>query len=368
MPIADYHNSVRILPTDDWLSTCQEELGKLGVSRPLLVTSAGSVRRLRLEAHFPAKDIYSSVVPNPTMESCQKAVDLAMGNTFEGVVAVGGGSVMDTAKCIMAALGTGLTSMEELLRVKKAFPHRVPAVFVPTTHGTASEVTMWGTVWDMQKQQKYSISHPGLYPDVAILDAHLTLSLPLDISLTTTMDALSHCLESIWNKHTNDTYIAYALEAIVLVLRNAPQLKVQPDNLKVRECLLTAATTAGLAFSNTSTAAAHAISYPLTIHYSLPHGVASSISLIPLLEINGPAITKPLNTLYRKLGIGGMDELKARIRAIHEGYVKYRLRDWGVEHQQLSWLVDQCFTSDRMNNNIVNLAREQVYGILEAIF
>ena len=109
---------------------------------------------------------------------------------------------------------------------------------------------MWGTVWNMDEKKKYSISHPNLYPSIAILDGKLTLTLPLDLSITTVMDALSHSFESIWNKNRNPTSVGYAIEAISLILENSEGLKQNPLDLEIRDKLLIAANKAGLAFSN----------------------------------------------------------------------------------------------------------------------
>ena len=114
----------------------------------------------------------------------------------------------------------------------------------------------------------------------------LLLTLPLDISITTVLDALSHSFESIWNKNANNKSTEYAIKAISIILQNIEGLKEDPYNADIRNNLLEASTTSGLAFSNTKTAAAHSMSYPLTINYGIPHGIASSICLIPLLEFN----------------------------------------------------------------------------------
>ena len=275
---------------------------------------------------------------------------------------------MDTAKCTMAALGTGIAEVAALINYHDSYPHPVPGIFIPTTHGTASEVTMWGTIWDMANERKYSLSHLELYPQAAILDPNLTLSLPLDISLTTSLDALSHSFEAIWNKQANDHSTAFAIEAIGLILDFAVRLKNGINQLEVREQLLNAAATAGLAFSATRTAAAHSISYPLTIHFGIPHGIAASISLVPLLKISQSAIQPALDSLCSNLSVTGLDQLADAIRAIPEGILKFRLRDWGIQRDQLDWLVPQCFSKGRMENNIVDLSRDQVRDILEEVF
>ncbi|MFB0516669.1 MAG: phosphonoacetaldehyde reductase [Candidatus Neomarinimicrobiota bacterium] len=368
MPEMEYHNPVQVLHSQDWLTACRDQLARLNIQHPLIITSNGGLHRLRLAARFPGTGIFSNVAPNPTLANCQEAVVFSLSNAFDGAVAIGGGSVMDTAKCMLAARGTGKAQIRELLALNEPFPQRVPSVFIPTTHGTASEVTMWGTLWDLEGQVKYSISHPDLYPDVAILDPQLTLSLPMDTSLITTLDALSHSFEAIWNKHANRTSTTHALHAIALILANAPRLKEHPEDIEVRRQLLTAATTAGLAFSNTRTAAAHSISYPLTIHFGIPHGLAASIALPPLLEINAPAIQVTLDTLFQDLALSGLEQLKVKIKEIPADHIPFRLRDWGVERSQLDWLTGQCFTRGRMDNNIVALTPEQVRSILEEIY
>ena len=218
----------------------------------------------------------------------------------------------------------------------------------------------------MKEKKKYSISHIELYPSIAILDGNLTVSLPMDISIMTILDALSHSFESIWNKNANEKSTEYAIEAITIILSNVEFLKQNPTDLNVRNKLLEAATKAGLAFSNTKTAAAHSISYPLTIRFGIPHGVASSLSLIPLLEINGEHIKEPLDKIYQTLDIT-IDELIQKIKAIPKGIIPYTLSEWGIQEEDLSQLVEESFTKGRMDNNIVDLTQDDVFDILNYI-
>jgi alcohol dehydrogenase class IV len=202
---------------------------------------------------------------------------------------------------------------------------------------------------------------------VAILDGNLTLSLPLDISITTVMDALSHSLEAIWNKNANKTSTDFAISAVCSILRNVEALKQAPSDLSIRNKLLNASTVSGLAFSNTTTAAAHSMSYPLTIHYEIPHGVASSISLIPLLEINGEFIKEPLNRICNNNELT-YDELKETIKAIPQGVIPYTLDKWGIPENQLTKLAAESFTKGRMDNNVVDLTTNDVLGILKELY
>tara|TARA_B100000378_G_scaffold124262_1_gene100340 strand:+ start:233 stop:1339 length:1107 start_codon:yes stop_codon:yes gene_type:complete len=365
--MSNYFNPVRIIKTDNWLRELNFRINDLKISAPVIITSPGNRKRLNLNSKFDSDSIFSDVGSNPNFKDCTNALKFCQKNIFDGVVAIGGGSAMDLAKVVMAHLSLEKTDINELIEYKGSFPQEIPSIFLPTTHGTASEVTMWGTVWNMEEEKKYSISHPSLYPNVAILDGNLTLTLPLDISISTVMDALSHSFESIWNKKANHTSTDFAISAICSILENGPALKENPDDLDTRNNLLKAATVAGLAFSNTTTAAAHSMSYPLTIHYGMPHGVASSISLIPLLEINGEFIKEPLNRICNNNELT-YDELKETIKAIPQGVIPYTLDEWGIPENQLTKLAGESFTKGRMDNNVVDLTTNDVLGILKELY
>jgi alcohol dehydrogenase class IV len=365
--MSSYYNPVRIIKTDDWHRELNYRINDLSITAPVFVTSPGNRKRLHLDAKFGPDSIFSNVDSNPTFDNCKDALKFCQEKTFDGVVALGGGSAMDLAKVVMAHLVLEKTDIHELIKYKESYPQDIPSIFLPTTHGTGSEVTMWGTIWNMEEEKKYSISHPSLYPTVAILDGNLALTLPLDISITTVMDALSHSFEAIWNKNSNQTSTDYAISAICLILGNIEGLKRTPSDLSIRNKLLKASTTAGLAFSNTTTAAAHSISYPLTIHYGIPHGIASSISLIPLLEINGEKIQSSLEQIYEKNNLT-YEKLVKLLKIIPENVISYRLKDWGIPKNKLDKLSKESFTKGRMDNNIVDLSYEDVLSILTIIY
>lgn len=365
----EYYNPVDIIQSNDWVKSARLLQDRLKIQNPLIITTQGNANRLELGTLFPESLIYSAVLPNPTLASCQTAIEYCLKqNRFDGIIALGGGSAMDTAKCVMAALNTGIYHLIELLNTDPKYRDRIPSIFIPTTHGTASEVTMWGTVWDMEAKKKYSLSHKTLYPSAAVLDSQLCLTLPVDISLITTLDALSHSFEAIWNKNRNARSTKYAIEAITTILANVDQLKTAPNNLEIRAALLNASTTAGLAFSQTRTAAAHSISYPLTIYFQIPHGIAASISLVPLLEINAPKIMSNLESLYAQAQLNGLEQLQKRILSIPAKRLKFRLRDWSIKRDDLSWLAAHCFTKGRMENNIIDLSVSQIEDILKEIY
>ena len=365
--MTNYFNPVKILKTNSWQDELNKSIKNLKISTPIIVTTPGNRKRLSLDLKFDPQSIFSDVGNNPNFEDVVNVIEFCKKNIFDGVIALGGGSAMDLAKVVVAHLCLEKTDIYELIDYKEKFPRTIPSIFLPTTHGTASEVTMWGTIWSMKEKKKYSISHPSLYPTIAILDGNLTMSLPLDISITTVMDALSHSFEAIWNKKANSTSTEFSISAICSIIKNVILLKRNQSDLEIRNNLLKASALAGLAFSNTTTAAAHSISYPLTIYYGIPHGIASSISLIPLLEINGEFIKEPLQKICSNNNIS-IYELKKSIINIPRNVIPFTLEEWGISKNQIKFLAQKSFTKGRMDNNIVDLSEKDVYNILKSVY
>lgn len=363
-----YNNPVKVIETDNYVQEVSGILSDSGIREPLIITSPSIVRLYHIDEVFPQHSVFIVDQPNPDIISCQKALDFSKTKDHDAVIAIGGGSVMDTAKVVLASLGSGIYDVHDLLHATNPVEKKIPSVFIPTTHGSGSEVTMWATVWDLQEKRKYSLSHPVLYPDIAILDASLVLELPVDISLTTSLDALSHSFEAIWNINNNPVSTTYAIEAICLILENIDALKNDPKNPMIRKKLLQASNIAGLAFSNTKTAAAHSISYPLTMDFNIPHGIAASLTLVSLLKKQKSLIQEELGRIIAKLGLNSVDALIEKIRSIPAGCLKYRLRDWNVKENDLSYLADESFSNDRINNNKAELSREDVHQILSDIY
>ena len=152
-----------------------------------------------------------------------------------------------------------------------------------------------------------------------------------------------------------------------MLLMQLQLLKENHLDIKVRNNLLYASTKAGLAFSNTKTAAAHSMSYPLTINFGVPHGIASSISLLPLLEINKKLIKEPLEMICMRNELT-YDELIIKIKNIPNNILPFTLNELGIYEKELPKLVEESFTKGRMENNIVDLSIEQIHSIFEKIF
>jgi phosphonate metabolism-associated iron-containing alcohol dehydrogenase len=204
------------------------------------------------------------------------------------IVALGGGSVIDSAK-VFAAAGGDFGKIRTYLETQKGAEQlsAIPIISVPTTAGTGSEVTCWGTVWDEANGKKYSLARPNLYPTHAVIDPRLMLGKPLMLTISTGLDALSHALESLWNVNNNPVSANHAVSAARHVLDVLPKLAKDLGNIELRSRMAMAALFAGLAFSNTKTAIAHSLSYPITLRHGIQHGIACSFSLPMVLRSVG---------------------------------------------------------------------------------
>lgn len=276
----NYHNPVKIHFGVKWLEAVENLAQRLKDTKFLLITSQGFSKR-GLSAQIQnvlAKQlvgIVDEIAPNPQIKHLQSIK--AKLCDFDAIIALGGGSVIDSAKFLSVDSVFENDNFKIKSQPKKLFAFA-------TTSGTSSELTHWATVWDNDAFVKHSLSDEILYPKEAFYDANLTLSLPRQTTIYTALDALSHSFESIWNNNANPISTHYALMAIEIILRDLVELSQNLHSLKLRSNLMLASIYAGLAFSNTQTALAHALSYPLTMRFGTPHGLACSFSLPLLLE------------------------------------------------------------------------------------
>jgi phosphonate metabolism-associated iron-containing alcohol dehydrogenase len=304
------------------------------------------------------------VLPNPDVAELEGTYDRFWGEhaDVEAIVAVGGGSAIDTAKALMVADGRG--RFEDLvagLAGERPFaPTRVKSlVAVPTTAGTGSEVTPWATIWDRQRQKKHSLHLPQTWPSHAVIDPELMLSLPASVTLQSGLDALSHALESIWNVNANPVSDAFAIAAVHDILEVLPPLMGRLDDLDLRGRMALAALKAGMAFSNTKTALAHSISYEMTLRYGLPHGIACSFPLPMVLQrAIGRRKDRDL-VLCKALGVP-LEQAVPHLAAFIENLgVKTRFSDYGVGEEEAERMVLHAQGGARGRNFIGTLEAAQ---------
>ncbi len=266
----------------------------------LLVTTAGFVRRgtvdrVRQQLKERRLTVLSDVKPNPDIQYLDEVSACLKPQGINCVMAIGGGSAIDTAKVLAVMLSSqDKATLRSIFRnnEKKQWTTRLPLVVIPTTSGTGAEITPFATIWDHRENKKYSMSNEIVYPDTALLDASLTLTLGEEDTIYPALDTISHALESLWNKNCNPVSRSYALQALELSSQALPLILKNLKDIKIRQTLQEASVLAGLAISQTKTAIAHSISYPLTTHFGIPHGLACSFTLPALLKLNSAKLLK----------------------------------------------------------------------------
>lgn len=286
------------------------------------------------------------------------------------VIAIGGGSVLDVGKSLCCLYGKEIASEEDLRKMIRNKTYGSPAcpwIGVPTTAGTGSEVTCWATIWDSPNNAKYSVDTPENYAYAALVDPTLAASMPLKLAVSSALDAVAHATESYWAKASNTVSKALALSAIRTIMGSIDTLLEDSGNEDAHNAMANGSMLAGLAFSNTRTTACHSISYPLTMQCHIPHGVAVSLLIGPVLDLNLPAIAD-VDALLDAFGVKEPYQAGERITAILEaaGH-RVHLRQWGASEEMLPELVAHSITKGRADNNPVELTETVVYNILKSI-
>ncbi|AYO84734.1 MULTISPECIES: iron-containing alcohol dehydrogenase [Methylobacteriaceae] len=268
--------------------------------RVFLVTDAALRRLGLLDSALASLDaagidvaIFDGVQADPPEANIYDAVALARSHRATGVLAIGGGSPMDVAK-VVALLARSGETLAEVYGVGAARGPRLPLALVPTTAGTGSEVTPIAIVTTGEAQKKGVVS-PLLLPDVAVLDADLTLGLPPAVTAATGIDSMVHAIEAYSSASPNNNPISrgLALQALTLLGGNIREATFNGGNRAARGAMLLGSLLAGQAFANSPVAAVHALAYPIGGHYHVPHGLSNALVLPHVLRFNLDAARRP---------------------------------------------------------------------------
>lgn len=297
LPFLPYRQPKILKTDDDVVKVLQENK----INQILLVTDK-SIRSLSLTRSLETKltesgikyFIYDGVVPNPTTENVNDALEIYKGNNCNGIIAFGGGSVMDCAKATGALIANPkktLAQMKGILKVGKKLPLLIA---VPTTAGTGSETTLAAVITDSETRHKYAINDFPLIPSYTLLNAKLTTGLPKQITATTGMDALTHAIEAYIGKSTTKQTRKCALFAVKTIFENLLEVYENPSNLQARENMLLASYNAGVAFTKSYVGYVHAIAHSLGGKYNVAHGLANAVILPYILKEYGEKIYKKL--------------------------------------------------------------------------
>ena len=242
-------------------------------------------------------EIIADLPPEPTYTQVQRCVDQFRSAGADLIVAIGGGSVMDTAKLAGLLAGSGYT-VSDLLTDPALVSRSVPTCLIPTTAGTGSEATPNAIVAVPEQELKDGIVNPDMVPDYVILDPDMIRNLPRKIAASTGIDAMAHAIECYTSNKANPFSDFFALEAFDLIIHNIEPACDDPDAIQEKSRMQLAAFYAGVSIACSGTTAVHALSYPLGGKYHIPHGVSNAILLMPVMQFNEPFIRTRLAQVY----------------------------------------------------------------------
>lgn len=323
---------------------------------------------------------FNEFSPNPKIEDVKKGLNLFNKNNYDAVIAIGGGSVIDMGKSI-SILSKNKGSPEEIIEGNIPIKQKgVPLIRIPTTAGSGSEATHFAVVYIGKK--KYSLANPKfMQAEFVIIDPQFLLTLPKNIINNSGMDALTQAIESFWNINSTEESRGYAKKAINLIMKNLVNAS-NTSKKKYLSKMALAANYAGKAINITKTTACHAISYPITSYFGVPHGHAVALTLPSMLVYNSKVseadlsdprgvqfVKNILNQLVSILGTSNIHNAKETLLDLMRQIgLETRLSKLGIEStQDIDLIVKNGFTPNRVKNNPRVLTEAQLRKILEDI-
>ena len=315
--------------------------------------------------------IFDKIEGEPTTEIGDECGNFGRENGCDAVIGIGGGSTLDTAKgaSILITNGGRIRDYQGLDKVPSP---GVPKIMVPTTAGTGSEVTFTAVFIRKDEKKKGGINSPFLYPDIAILDPVLTISLPPEITASTGLDALCHAIESYISRKANFLTECVSLGAIKLILENLPIVYSNGENLKARGNMLYGSFLAGVGLANAGVTAVHSISYPLGGKFGVPHGIGNALLLPYVLEFDMPQIEEKLSKVAEEIypewkNLSDQEKAKKLIEKIKEFLTNFkipRLKDLNIPVESFDGMAEDALkVSVPIENNPRNISKQDIIEI-----
>ncbi|GAX89008.1 iron-containing alcohol dehydrogenase [Effusibacillus lacus] len=305
-PISFFKNPTEIVYGCNSTKQLRPTLNKYRYKRVLVITDpgivkAGLVQEITGQLEGLEYAVFDEVEPNPSVRTCEKAFALSQELKPDVLVGLGGGSAIDVAKVVglLATNGGRVVDYEGIDTFSQPI---LPLIAIPTTAGTASEVTIFTVITDMERQYKLTIGGFKLAPRWALVDPLMTQTMPKPITASTGLDALVHAIESYTSRMAYPISKALAREAIRLISGNLRQAVYNGDQLEARDKMLMGSLLAGLAFNNTRLGNCHAMSHPVSAMFGVPHGVANSILIPHVMEFNAMAVPELFADIAEDMG------------------------------------------------------------------
>ena len=322
-------------------------------------------------------EIYDGIKPNPTIENVTAGVDACKAAGADVIVAVGGGSPIDTSKAIATIITNpefaDVRSLEGLAPTKNPC---LPIIAVTTTSGTAAEVTINYVITDVEKNRKFVCVDPHDIPIVAIVDPDMSASMPTGLCAATGMDALVHAVEGYITKGAWELTDMLHLKAIEIIGRSLRSAVA--GDYAGREAMSLGQYIAGMGFSNVGLCIVHSMAHPLSAVYDIPHGKACAMLLTAVLKFNAPATGEKYREIARVMGVpnvDAMDEATYRQAAIDiiqkladDVGIPKSLSEAGVKREDIPFLAESAFNDACTPGNPRDVSLEEIIGIYESIY
>ena len=359
-------------------------INRLGFKKAMIVTDKGLIQfgvakmvsDVLDEAGIPY-EIYSEVKPNPTVTNVQMGVEAFKKSGADCLVAIGGGSAMDTAK----GIGIIITNPEfaDVVSLEGVAPTRhksVPIIALPTTAGTAAETTINYVIIDEEKQKKMVCVDPNDIPCCSIVDAELMYSLPKGTTAATGLDALTHAIEGYITKAAWEMSDMFEIEAIRMINKYLRTAVFEPTNPVGRNGMAVAQYIAGMAFSNVGLGVVHGMAHPMGSLFDIPHGVANALLLPTIMEFNAPVcldkyveIAKAMDA-YRE-GMTKEEAAEAACKAVRdlaiEVGIPQHLTEIGIKEEDIPALAEQAITDVCTPGNPREVTKEDIIALYKKV-
>lgn len=287
-----------------------QEVKRLGLTKAFVATDkdllkfgvAQKVLDVLEKAGIPY-EVFSEIKPNPTVSNVKAGVAAFAASGADFILAIGGGSSIDTSKAI--GIITNNPEFSDVVSLEGVAPTRkksVPIIALPTTAGTAAEVTINYVITDEENQKKMVCVDPNDIPAIAIVDAELMYTLPKSLTAATGLDALTHAIEGLITKGAWEMSDMFEIKAIEMIARHLETAVFEPTNAEARNGMAVAQYIAGMAFSNVGLGAVHGMAHPLGAIFDIPHGVANALLLPIVMEFNAPAALDKYADIAKAMG------------------------------------------------------------------
>lgn len=384
-PYFEFTSPPRLLAGTGALDHLPHELKALGCRRPLVLRDPGLsvtglpalIDRLLEQGEVVPGALFTDLPADAPMSRVMAAAELYREKGCDGLLAIGGGSTLDTAKAALLVISSGAKEFAGVEGFHDFHGPVVPFVLVPTTAGTGSEGTTVAVVTHDDKHVKMELVTPRMLPQTAVLDPRCTTTLPAKITAATGIDALTHSLEALTCRQANPLSRVHALAAIELVRDHLENAILNPGDQDSRHAMALAAYLAGVSFSNSMVGAVHALGHGLGAVAHLAHGLTMELLLLPVLRHNRPAIEAELAELARlwspELAAAELPDFLDSLEAFLVALRKYAglpstLAQAGVTRDQLPAVVERAWMDGSLLTNPVELSKADLLALLEAAF